>query len=466
MLQRPQASAAFARERAKYTYERSYGQIFGGPMLTTEVGSSLRPIASKVVQAAVRRLVDRRTKPQRKRARIVVPFGLRSDSPNFWAFIDAFVRNEREPNENALRMAKEVLRTVRIYGDKAVIAFNERWGTSPSKVFRRVFGRGPSAEQLTDCDVKTLIGLKRRYDEAVDYHFAQLRTGDFFESQSGLRFKFGWGPPASVGICLPRVGKDSLVDLIMSCVPAQLSGAKAIYVSTPNSEVFNAPLFQACAVLCGIKAVYHMGCVQAVAAMAAGTEGVVKVDKILGSGGQFGQYAEWVVALAGRTEYVAIAPGRIIIADRCASAAAIGTEVMLHAERSQGAMCAVVTRSHRFGAEIRSHIGSIMRFGARFGRERASNIINVTCLTAADVRALAFKLNAPEVHMYLKEPLRLISQPKVTCFARTHPGFIAHGCSVSDVAVRTFVSWRPAKFDCDRKTVRAPYVVRTAKIGA
>ncbi|MGP1911189.1 MAG: hypothetical protein ACTS7I_03175 [Candidatus Hodgkinia cicadicola] len=39
-------------------------------------------------------------------------------------------------------------------------------------------------------------------------------------------------------------------------------------------------------------------------------------------------------------------------------------------------------------------------------------MINVTCAEAADVKTLEFKLNAPEVHMYPNEPLRLISQPR------------------------------------------------------
>ncbi|MGP1918656.1 MAG: histidinol dehydrogenase [Candidatus Hodgkinia cicadicola] len=428
------------------------------------MGSSFQPSANRIVQAAVRRLVECRTKPQRRGARGAALYRLRSDSPNFWTFVDAFVRNETEPNEHVLSMARDVLEAVLIYGDKAVAAFNERWGTSPSKVLRRTFGRGLPAGQLTDGDVEALIGLKQTYDEAVDYHFAQLPAEESFGSQNGLRFKFGWVAAGAVGICLPKLDEDGLVDLIMSCVPAQLSGAKAIYVSTPNAEVFDLPLFHACAVLCGIKAVYHMGCVQAIAAMAAGTKAVAKVDKIFGSGGRFGQYAERVVALAGRTEYVATAPGRIIIADRCASAAAIGAEVMLHASRSQGAMCAVITRSISFGNEIAAHIGSMMRFAAKFGGEKASNVINVTCLTAADVKTLAFKLNAPEVHMYTREPLRLLSRPKVTCFAKTHPGFLFHGCNVSDVAVRSFTSWRTVGVQRERKPARAPYVVRTARV--
>ncbi len=270
---------------------------------------------------------------------------------------------------------------------------------------------------------------------------------------------------------MPALDEDGLAELIANCVSVQLGGAKAIYVSTPNSEVFERPLFRACAALCGIKAVYHMGCAQAVAAMAVGTKMVAKVDKILGSGGRFGQYAERVVALAGRTEYVAVAPERIIIADRCASAAAIGVEVMLHANRSQGALCAIVTRSFRFGSEIGAHVGSMMRLGAKFGGERASNVVNVTCLSAADAKALAYKLKAPEVHMYMGEPLRLVGTPRGTCFANFHPGSFAYGCDINAVAVRTFVSWRPAGFHRERIAIpfergpsRAPYVVRTARI--
>lgn len=153
--------------------------------------STLRPNVSKVTQAAVRRLVERRTKPQRRRAKVVVPSVLRSDSANFWTFVDAFVRNEREPREGTLQMARKVLEAVLVYGNKAVMYFNKRWGTSPFKTFRRTFGSGLSVEKLTDGDVETLIRLKQRYDEAVDYHSAQLRPDECFESQNGSCFNFG-----------------------------------------------------------------------------------------------------------------------------------------------------------------------------------------------------------------------------------------------------------------------------------
>ncbi|MGP1906112.1 MAG: histidinol dehydrogenase [Candidatus Hodgkinia cicadicola] len=129
-------------------------------------------------------------------------------------------------------------------------------------------------------------------------------------------------------------------------------GGEAIYVSTSSEEVFDLQPFHACAVPCGIKAVYHMGCAQAVAVMAAGTRRVAKVDRssvwadtsqVCGTSGCLGRPHR---IHFDRTE-------RIIIADWCASAAAIGAEVILHVSQVKEPCAPSSLAAYALGTKLR-----------------------------------------------------------------------------------------------------------------
>lgn len=297
-------------------------------------------------------------------------------------------------------------------------------------------------DSLSDSDISVLMNLKRTYDEIVDYYSSQLPFGNCFETQNSMNCTSEWEAPQSVGIVLPKVTEENLTDLLMSCVPAQVAGVKLICLAVTNSEVFDLPLYRAFAALCGIKVVYHMGCVQAIGAMSLGTESVRRVNKIIGPGGELGRIGKSITDLAGYVSYVTIAPQRTIIADRSASALAIALEAVLHSQLSQGALCVIITRSQRFGDQIAKRISMLMRYIQKRNGYCGKNIVIARCFTSAEVRALTYKLSSPQVHMYTCQPMRLIGTPKLICYAKAHPNRYAYGYNISDIIIRTFITRR------------------------
>ena len=116
-----------------------------------------------------------------------------------------------------------------------------------------------------------------------------------------------------VGVYVPGGTAPLPSSLLMSVIPAKVAGVKQVIVATPP-EPHQAIL--AAAYLCNVDAVYQIGGAQAIAAMAFGTESVVRVDKIVGAGNLFVTLAKQQLfgvvgmeGLAGPTETMVIADG-------------------------------------------------------------------------------------------------------------------------------------------------------------
>jgi len=164
---------------------------------------------------------------------------------------------------------QSIIDDVRSRGDVAVADWSNYFdGGSESAPRPAVAGPGlPEAEVL------------RAADAVRRWHAAQRPSDLTLEVNPGVILERRWTAIRSVGIYVP---KNLVSSLIMCGVPAQVAGAERIIVCTPPS---GAALVKAAATLLGIDEVWAVGGVQAIAAMAYGTESIGKVDIIVGPGG-------------------------------------------------------------------------------------------------------------------------------------------------------------------------------------
>jgi len=144
-------------------------------------------------------------------------------------------------------------------------------------------------------------------------------------------------PLRRIGICVPGGAAAYPSTLLMTAVPAQVAGVKEIAVMVPPTPFggFNSDLLAACDVL-GVHEVYRTGGAQGVAALAYGTEGTPRVDKIVGPGNLFVALAKrWVFgevdidSIAGPSEVV-------LLADETANAEFVASDLISQAEHSPG----------------------------------------------------------------------------------------------------------------------------------
>jgi histidinol dehydrogenase len=137
-----------------------------------------------------------------------------------------------------------------------------------------------------------------------------------------------------VGIYIPGGTAPLFSTVLMLGIPAKLAGCKEIVLCTPpNKEGSIHPAIAYAAQLIGIKNMYSIGGVQAIAAMAFGTETVPKVYKIFGPGNQYVTAAKQLVQQYGTAIDMPAGPSEVCVwADESANPAFVAADLLSQAE--------------------------------------------------------------------------------------------------------------------------------------
>ena len=145
-------------------------------------------------------------------------------------------------------------------------------------------------------------------------------------------------PLGSVGCYVPSGRHPLPSTLLMTVIPAQVAGVKRIVVVSPKP----APETLAAAHLLGITEFYRLGGVQAVAALAYGTETISRVDKIVGPGNLYVTAAKRFVAFDCAIDMLA-GPTEIVVTSERGNAAEIASDLVAQAEHDPAALAIFVT---------------------------------------------------------------------------------------------------------------------------
>lgn len=170
-----------------------------------------------------------------------------------------------------------------------------------------------------------------RFQTAILHHevHVELAHGGYLRQR--------YVPLQRVGICVPGGTAAYPSTVLMTAVPAQVAGVEQLAVVAPPTKFgsYNRDLLATCHEL-GITEVYRMGGAQAVAALAYGVEGVLRVDKIVGPGNLFVALAKKYVFGAVDIDSIAGPSEVIVIADETTPARYAAADLIAQAEHAPG----------------------------------------------------------------------------------------------------------------------------------
>ena len=182
---------------------------------------------------------------------------------------------------------RTVLERVRLEGDKAVKAYEEQFDKVTLTELRVGEAEMEEAERLVPDELKCAI--RRAMGNIERFHAAQRFGGVEVETTPGVRCWQRALPIEKVGLYIPGGTAPLFSTVLMLAVPARIAGCREIVLCTPpdktTGKVHPAVLFAAQAA--GVHKVFKAGGIQAIAAMAYGTESIPKVYKIFGPGNQY-----------------------------------------------------------------------------------------------------------------------------------------------------------------------------------
>jgi histidinol dehydrogenase len=251
----------------------------------------------------------------------------------------------------------QIVRDVRERGDDAVVEYTLKLDNAilTPDMFRVDSATIVKAEKSAPKEFVSAV--KFASDNVLRYQQSILVQDAPPLDDSGCRLCRKYSPVRSAACYVPGGLAPYPSTVIMSAVPAQVAEVPRIVVATPPRKGKDVdPLVLATCGLVGVDEVYRIGGVQAIAALAFGTETIPKVDKIVGPGNLFVMLAK--KAVYGHVDIDMFAgPSEIlVIADGQANPAHVAADLLSQAEHDEMASSMLVTDSRELARQVAQEI--------------------------------------------------------------------------------------------------------------
>jgi len=210
-------------------------------------------------------------------------------------------------------------------------------------------------EAVFSLDKKLLTHLKKASLNIRAFHEAQLQKDWMKEFSPGIKLGQRTTPLGTAGAYVPGGRATYPSTALMTVIPAKVAGVKKVIICTPPKPDGTVdPLTLAAAHIAGADRVFRVGGVQAIAAMAYGTETIPKVDKIVGPGNLYVTAAKMYCGVA--IDFPAGPSEVLIIADASARADFIASDMIAQAEHDPNAVSILVTPSDELAEKVMQEI--------------------------------------------------------------------------------------------------------------
>ena len=204
-------------------------------------------------------------------------------------------------------------------------------------------------------DDELISSLEKAARNIRTFHEAQVQESWIKEFAPGLKLGQRVMPLESVGAYVPGGRASYPSTALMTAIPAKVAGVDEVIICTPPGEDGKVnPLTLAAAAISGADRVFRVGGVQAIAAMAYGTETVPAVDKIVGPGNVYVTAAKMMCGTA--IDFPAGPSEVLIIADDSANASFIASDMIAQAEHDPSAVSVLVTPSGKLAEQVTQEI--------------------------------------------------------------------------------------------------------------
>ncbi len=326
-----------------------------------------------------------------------------------------------------LPRAQTVIDRIRQEGDAAVVDFARQFDAPDFDVSMLRAAPEDFSAARAALEPEVIAAIEAAHENIARFHHEQMPEAMWFtEVQPGIMAGEKVTPITSVGLYVPR-GKGAFPSvMLMLATPAKVAGVERIIVVTPpapNGKADAASLVAA--QVCGIDEVYVVGGMQAIAALAYGTQTIPKVDKLIGPGSSY-------VSAAKRLLYGVVDVGlpagpseSIILADEHADPRLAALDLLVEAEHGAESAALLVTHSEAVAQGVLDalpgYIEQLPDWRRRFVENVLSNYGGIM-LTGSLAESVAF------VNQYAPEHLEVLTaEPFVTLQQLRNAGEILLG---------------------------------------
>ncbi|WMX12906.1 histidinol dehydrogenase [Aureispira sp. CCB-E] len=273
--------------------------------------------------------------------------------PKNW---EALLQRPVIETENLEGLVKNILSRVKERGDAAVKEYTQKFDQVVIDNLSVSEDEIKAAIQLVPEDLKAAIQAAKKNIET--FHESQRDSVKVVETTSGINC---WRKSVAidkVGLYIPAGTAPLFSTVLMLGVPAKLAGCQEIILcSPPTQEGKINPVILYTASLVGCTQIFKVGGVQAIGAMASGTESIPKVYKIFGPGNQYVTCAKQLVSQQGVAIDMPAGPSELLVwADEQANPAFVAADLLSQAEHGVDSQVMLVSDNMKVVEEVQSAI--------------------------------------------------------------------------------------------------------------
>ena len=247
---------------------------------------------------------------------------------------------------------EKILGDVRENGDSAVIRYEKMFDNADLQSL--AVTEEEIEEAMTLVSEPLLDALRLAHGNIERFHRAQAMTAEKVETQPGVTCWQKSVAIEKVGLYVPGGTAPLFSTVLMLATPAVIAGCREIVLCTPPGKDGRInPSILAAAHIAGVRNIFKIGGVQAIGAMAYGTESVPKVYKIFGPGNRYVMAAKQIVSLHNVAIDMPAGPSEVcVIADDTGNPEFVAADMLSQAEHGADSQAVLITTSERLLNEV------------------------------------------------------------------------------------------------------------------
>jgi histidinol dehydrogenase len=306
-----------------------------------------------------------------------------------------------------LEVVKEILQDVKKNGDKVVLKYTEKFDKQKLKNLELSKEQIKAAYEKVD---EKILSLLKKADKNIRF-FAEKQLKQFknFETvKNGIILGQKVIPLNRVGCYVPG-GRYPLPSSALMCIiPAKVAGVKEVIACSPKIT----PVTIVAADIAGADRIFCIGGIQAIGAMAYGTESVPQVDKIVGPGNKYVTAAKKEVYGIVGIDFVAGPSEVLIIADETGNPEFIATDLLAQAEHDPNARADLITTSKELAEKVNEQIKiQLAKLNTKEVAEIAMKNGRIIIADSLDTSVSIANRRAPEhLEIQVKNPEKIIAK--------------------------------------------------------
>jgi histidinol dehydrogenase len=264
---------------------------------------------------------------------------------------ERLLRRSQQDMEAIAPAVRAIIDDVRAHGDAALRDYTLRFDRV--QLERLEVTQEEMAWASAALAPELLEALQHAARTITAFHQHQLQPEEQVETEPGVCVWRLWRPIERVGLYIPGGKATYPSSVLMSAIPARIAGCREIILCTPPRQDGSlSPIVLVAAQLAGVQRFFKLGGVQAIAAMAYGTESVPRVYKILGPGNAYVTTAKMLAFGQVDIDMPAGPSEVMILADDSADPRLVAADLMAQAEHAEDSACVLVTTSRALAEQV------------------------------------------------------------------------------------------------------------------